>query len=78
MLRDYDNCLSVQQNIVTCMSIARQRLGKHSPARTNECKNRTSIARQQIIKHAPLTIEAVFSVGSVQNGYKEVFGSRGQ
>jgi hypothetical protein len=26
-------------------------------------------------KHTSLTIEAVFSVGSVQSGYKEVFGS---
>jgi hypothetical protein len=33
------------------------------------------IARQRISKHACLTIEAVFSVWSVQNGYKEVFGS---
>jgi hypothetical protein len=34
-----------------------------------------SIARQRISKHAPLTIATVFSMGSVQSGYKKVFGS---
>jgi hypothetical protein len=46
--------------IVTCIPIARQRIGKHIPGRANQRKNRTSIARQQISKHAFLTIEAVF------------------
>jgi hypothetical protein len=49
-------------------------LGKHISARANARKNRTSIARQRISKHASLTVEAVFSVTSVQSGYKEVFG----
>jgi hypothetical protein len=56
------------------MPIARQRLGKYITARANALKNRASIARQRISKHASLTIQAVFSVGSVQIGYKEVFG----
>jgi hypothetical protein len=60
---------------VTCILIARQRLGKHIPTGTNESKNRTSIARQRITKHASLTIESVFSAWSVRSGYKEVFGS---
>jgi hypothetical protein len=57
---------------VICIPIARQRLGKHIPARANGRKNRTSIARQGIIEHASITIEAVFSVRSVQSGYKEL------
>jgi hypothetical protein len=60
---------------VKCIPIARQRLSKHIPARANVRKSRTSIGRQRINKHASLTIEAAFSVGSVQSGYKEVFGS---
>jgi hypothetical protein len=60
---------------VTCIPIARQRLGKHIPARAKAGKNRTSIAKQRISKHAFLTIEAVFSVGSLQSGYKKVFSS---
>jgi hypothetical protein len=35
-----------------------------------------SIARQRISKHAFLTTDDVFSVGSVQSGYTEVFESR--
>jgi hypothetical protein len=62
-------------NTMMCISIARQRLGKHIPARVNARKNRTPIARQRISKHASLKIEVVFSLGSVQSGYKEVFGS---
>jgi hypothetical protein len=54
---------------MTCMPIARQRLGKNIPARANARKN-----RQGISKHASLTTEAVFSVGSMQSGYKEVSG----
>jgi hypothetical protein len=49
------------QRIMTCIPIARQRLGKHSPAETNARNNRTSITRERISKHAPLTVEAVFS-----------------
>jgi hypothetical protein len=60
---------------MTCILTARQRLGKHIPVRANACKNRTSIARQRINEHASLTIESLFSVGPVQNGYMDVFGS---
>jgi hypothetical protein len=60
---------------VTHKPIARQRLGKHIPAGTNARNNKTSIARQRGSKHASITIEAVFSAWSVQNGYKEAFGS---
>jgi hypothetical protein len=63
---------------VACIPIARQRLGKHIPAQANARKNGTFIARQRISKHASLTPEAVFSVGSVQRGYKEMFGSTEQ
>jgi hypothetical protein len=59
--------------IVTCISVARQRLGKHIPAQGNSLNNTTPIARQRIIKHTSLTIEVVFSMGSVQSGHKEVF-----
>jgi hypothetical protein len=62
-------------NIVTCMPIARQRLGKDIPAEANACNNRTSISRQRISKHASLIIEAVFSAWAVRSGYREVFGS---
>jgi hypothetical protein len=62
--------------IVTCIPIARQRLGKHIPAEENARNNRTSIARQRISKNASLTIEAVFTAWSVQSGYKEVFSNR--
>jgi hypothetical protein len=60
--------------IVTYRPIARQRLGKHIPAGAN-ARNRRSIVRQRISKHASLTTEAVFSVWSVQSGYKEVFSN---
>jgi hypothetical protein len=60
---------------VTCIPIARQRLGKHNPAGANARDNRTSIAKQRISIHASLTIEVVFSAWSVRSGYKEVFGS---
>jgi hypothetical protein len=62
----------------TFQDIARQRLGKHIPARANERKNRTSIVKQRITKQASLTTEAVLSMGSLESGYKEVFGSREQ
>jgi hypothetical protein len=41
----------------------------------NSLKNRASTARQRIIKHTSLTIEVVFSLGSVRSGCKEVFGN---
>jgi hypothetical protein len=63
---------------VTHRSNARQRLGKHIPARANALNNRTSIARQRISKHASLTIEAVFSTWSVESDYKEVLESTEQ
>jgi hypothetical protein len=63
---------------VTCIPIARQRLGKHIPAEANSRNNRTSIPRQRTSKHTSLTTEAVFSAWSVHSGYKEVFGSREQ
>jgi hypothetical protein len=59
-----------------CIPIARQRLGKHIPAEANARNNRTSIARHRISKHASLTIEAMFSVWSVQIGCKEALSSR--
>jgi hypothetical protein len=43
--------------IVTCIPIARQRIGKHVPAETNERNNRTSTDRQRSSKHASLTTE---------------------
>jgi hypothetical protein len=61
--------------IVTCVPIARHRLGKHIPARANARKNRLSIARQPKSKQSSLTTVAVFSVRLVQNGYKKVLGN---
>jgi hypothetical protein len=58
---------------VTCISIARQRLGKHIPAEANASNNSTSIARQRISKHTSLTVEAVISAWSMQSAYKEGF-----
>jgi hypothetical protein len=63
---------------VTCILVAWQQLGKHIPAQANSLNSGTSIARQRISKHTSLTVEAVFSVGSVQSCYKEVLGSIGQ
>jgi exoribonuclease II len=67
--------MHVYNNVVTCISIARQPLGKHIPAQAYARNNRTLIARPRISKHTSLTIQAAFSVGSVQTGYKEVFSS---
>jgi hypothetical protein len=64
-----------EQNIMTCIPNARQRLGKHIPAGANASNNRMATARQRISKHASLTIEAVCSAWSVQSGYIEVSGS---
>jgi hypothetical protein len=44
-------------NIVTCIPIARQGVGKHVPAEANARNNRTSIATQRSCKYASLTIE---------------------
>jgi hypothetical protein len=63
---------------MTCIPIARQRLGKHISEQTNVRNHKTSIAKQVISKHTSLTTEAVFSAWSLQSGYKEVFGSREQ
>lgn len=60
-------------NNVTCIPIVRQQVGKHIPAEENARKNMASFARQRINKHTFLTVETVFSVWSVQSGYKEVF-----
>jgi hypothetical protein len=51
------------------MSIARKRVAKHIPAEANA---RRSIARQRRGKQALSRIHSVFSVGSVQSGYKGV------
>jgi hypothetical protein len=45
---------------VTCIPIARQRVGKHIPEETYARNNRTSIAIQRIIKQAFSTIERLF------------------
>jgi hypothetical protein len=60
-------------DIVTGISIAKQRLSEHIPVETNAHNNRISIAREGIIKHDSSKIEAVFSASSLQSGYKEVF-----
>jgi hypothetical protein len=60
-------------NIMSCIPIARQRIGKYFPEEANAHKNRTSTARQQINKYDSLTVEAVFSAWSDQSGYKEGF-----
>jgi hypothetical protein len=51
------------------MPIARQRVAEHILAEANARDSR-SIARQRRGKQALSTIQAVFSVGSVQSGYK--------
>jgi hypothetical protein len=51
------------------MSIARQRVAKHIPAGANARNNLRSIVRQRHGKEALSTIQAVFSVGSVQSAY---------
>jgi hypothetical protein len=56
-----------------CISIAKQRLGKHIPVEANARNNMTSITRQRISKYAFLTTEAAFSTWSVQNNCKEDF-----
>jgi hypothetical protein len=58
--------------VVGAMPIARQRVTKHIPADANTWNNRRSITKQRRGKQALPTIQAVFSVGSVQSGYKRV------
>jgi hypothetical protein len=48
---------------------------KHTFAQAYARNNRKSFARQRVSKQAFSTVEAVFSVGSVQSGYKEVLGN---
>jgi hypothetical protein len=57
-------------NIVTCIPNATQRLDKHIPA-TNVLNNRTPIARQWSCKHDSLTSKTVFSVWYVPRGDKK-------
>jgi hypothetical protein len=54
------------------MPIFRQRLAKHIPAEANARNSRRFIARQRRVKQALPTVQAVFSVGPVQSGYKRV------
>jgi hypothetical protein len=54
------------------MPIARQRVAKHISAEANAPKNWKSIAKQRRRKQALSTIQTVFSVWSVQSGYKRV------
>jgi hypothetical protein len=62
----------VDHKTVTCIPIAKQRLGKHIPAEANARNSRTSISRQRISKHVSLTTETVFCAWCVQSGYKKV------
>jgi hypothetical protein len=55
---------------VTCMPIARQRIGKHVPA-TRAQNSRASVATQRHDKQASSAIQALFSVRSVQSGYEK-------
>jgi hypothetical protein len=57
---------------VVCILIAGQRVVKYIPAEANARNSRTYIARQRPGKQALSKIKAVFSVGSVQNGYTRV------
>jgi hypothetical protein len=54
------------------MPIASQRVAKQIPTKANAWSNRGSIARLRRCKEALSTIQLVFSVGSVQSGYKRV------
>jgi hypothetical protein len=56
--------------VVRDMPIARQRVAKHIPAEVGN--NRISIARKRRGKQDLSTIQAMFSVGSVQSDYKRV------
>jgi hypothetical protein len=52
------------------MLIARQWVAKHISAKPNARNNKASIAKQRRSKQALSAMPAVFSVGSVQSGYK--------
>jgi hypothetical protein len=57
-------------------SNARQRLGKHIPAATNtHATTEQPLSRERTGKHATILVllETVFSVPSVERGYKEEF-----
>jgi hypothetical protein len=56
--------------IVTCIPIARQRVGKHIPVEANARNNRLSIPMQRRCKHASLILQMVISVGSVPRSSK--------
>jgi hypothetical protein len=60
--------LKREDDIAMCVPIARQRVGKHIPAKTKARNKRTSIAGQRRGKRALSTIQAVFTVGTVQSG----------
>jgi hypothetical protein len=51
--------------IVTCIPIARQRLGKHISA-----KRMSATEGCSLLGNGPVNIEVAFSVWSVQRGYK--------
>jgi hypothetical protein len=57
-------------------SIARQRLGKHISAVTNtDATIEEHVSKQRISKHTAIGVllERVFSIRSLQSGYKEEF-----
>jgi hypothetical protein len=58
--------------VVRTMPIARQQVAKHIPAEVNVQNNRRFTARQWCDKQALSTKQAVFSMGSMQSGYKRV------
>jgi hypothetical protein len=62
---------------MTCIAIARQRLGKHVSAGVNARKSRTSIARKRRGKHASSTTQAVFSAWSVPRCYERTLSPCG-
>jgi hypothetical protein len=57
--------------VVRAMPMSKQRVTKHIPAEANARNNR-SVTIKQRGKQALSTIQAVFSMGSVQSGYKRV------
>jgi methylphosphotriester-DNA--protein-cysteine methyltransferase len=58
--------------VAHAMPIARKWITRHIPPEANAQNNRIPIARQQLGKQALSTIQAVFSEGFVQSGYKRV------
>jgi hypothetical protein len=60
------------KHVKNTRAIARQLLGKQVPAETNKhVNNIRAIARQPSMTTIEELLETVFSVRSVQNGYKE-------